>query len=247
MLMGKTPVFVSRVAALVLGLGMTLSTGGPAGWAAEEPGKADPSAKDKAAGKALFDGKTLDGWKQSSFGGNGKVHVKDGAVVIDKGNSMNGITYTRGDFPKLDYEVTLEGKKLAGEDFFCTTTFPVGSSFCSLVVGGWGGKVVGLSSINSLDASENLTSQTKEFKPNQWYLVRLRVTGERIQAWIDKEQLIDLATADKKISIRIECAPSKPFGIATWHTAGAVRNIRVRVLTEAEKKATNETKPEEKD
>jgi Domain of Unknown Function (DUF1080) len=247
MLMGKTPVFVSGVAALVLGLGMTLFTGGPAGWAAEKPGKADPPANDKSEGKALFDGKTLDGWKRSSFGGTSKVHVKEGAVVIDKGDAMNGITYTRGDFPKLDYEVTLEGKKLAGEDFFCTTTFPVGNSFCSLVVGGWGGQVVGLSSINSLDASENLTSQVKEFKSNQWYRVRLRVTGERIQAWIDKEHLIDLATADKKISIRIECAPSKPFGIATWHTAGAVRNIRVRMLSEAEKKAANETKPKEKE
>ena len=52
----------------------------------------------------------------------------------------------------MDYEVTLEGKRVAGDDFFCTTTFPVGESFCSFVVGGWHGTVVGLSSIDGMDA-----------------------------------------------------------------------------------------------
>jgi Domain of Unknown Function (DUF1080) len=197
--------------------------------------------------KSLFDGKTLEGWKQADFAGKAKVQVKDGVVVMDKGNAMSGITYSRGDFPTLDYEVSLEGKKLEGDDFFCTTTFPVGNSFCSLVVGGWGGKVVGLSSINSMDASENETSQAKEFKPNQWYRVRIRVLKDKILAWIDDDKVVDLATENKKISIRIECTACKPFGVATWNTSGAVRNIRVRALTEAEKKASRETKPGDKD
>src|SRR5437899_12217134 len=47
---------------------------------------------------------------------------------------MTGVTWGRGGLPRMDYEVTLEGKKIAGDDFFCTTTFPVGDSFCSLVV-----------------------------------------------------------------------------------------------------------------
>ena len=40
---------------------------------------------------------------------------------------------------------------------------------------------------------------------------------------------------NKKLSIRPECEPCKPFGVATWRTVGAVRDIRVRGLTEAEK------------
>jgi hypothetical protein len=188
-------------------------------------------AFEKAAGwKSLFDGKSLDGWKQADFGPDGKVSVKDGAIVMDKGKLMSGVTYRQGDFPKMDYEVSLEGKKLAGDDFFCTTTFPVGDNFCSLVVGGWGGRVVGLSSLNSQDASENETTRNKEFKHDQWYRIRIRVTRDRIQSWIDDEQLVDVDTRDKKISIRIECSACKPFGIATWNTAGAVRNIRVRAL-----------------
>jgi Domain of Unknown Function (DUF1080) len=133
-----------------------------------------------------------------------------------------------------------------GNDFFCTTTFPVGESFCSLVVGGWGGTVVGLSNINSMDASENETSNRKEFKQNQWYRVRIRVTKDKIRAWIDDEKMVEVDTEDKKISIRVECFACKPFGIATWHTAGAVRDIRVRTLTDAEKKPSK-PKPDDKD
>src|SRR5208282_6290351 len=92
----------------------------PAGKAAAAP------IKDDAGWKSLLDGKSLTGWKSVDFGDEGKVSVQDGAVVMEKGRPMTGIVYTRGDFPKIDYEVTLEARKIAGEDFFCTTTFPVG-------------------------------------------------------------------------------------------------------------------------
>src|SRR5437899_5887392 len=105
---------------------------------------------------------------------------------------MTGVTWGRGGLPRMDYEVTLEGKKLAGNDFFCTTTFPVGDSFCSLVVGGWGGRVVGISSINGADASENETHRDMEFKQGQWYRVRIRVTAKRIEAWVGAERVVDL-------------------------------------------------------
>jgi hypothetical protein len=148
---------------------------------------------------------------------------------------MTGVQYTRGDFPKMDYEFTLEGKKLAGSDFFCTPTFPVGDSHCSLVVGGWGGTTVGLSSIDERDASENDTTTVQDFKKDQWYRVRVRVTRERIEAWIDSKKVVDANTKDKKISVRAECEPCRPFGIATWATTGAVRDIRVRLLSESDK------------
>lgn len=211
--------------------------------AVQQPGGAGrtPPAKEVASRwKSLFDGKSLDGWKATNFGGEGEVHVEDGAIVLEQGNNMTGITYVRKDFPRMDYEVTLEGKKLKGNDFFCTTTFPVGDTFCSLVVGGWGGTVVGLSSVNTLDASENETSTLKEFKHNQWYKVRIRVTKDRIAAWIDDKQMVDLDTTDKKISVRIECEPCRPFGIATWNTGGAVRDLRVRLLSEAERKSAGQ-------
>lgn len=209
---------------------------------------AEPASdKEKEAWRSLFDGKSLDGWKAADFFGPGKVHVKDGAIVMEQGKPMTGIAYSKGGFPKMNYEITLEGKKIAGDDFFCTTTFPVGGSFCSLVAGGWGGKVVGLSSIDAADASTNETRKDMEFKPGQWYRIRIRVSEKRIEAWIGEEKVTDLDTTGRKISVRIECTACKPFGIATYETTGAVRNIRVRALTEAEKKAIAKTKPDKKD
>ncbi len=209
------------VVGFALGL-LVITTGFPGSTRSENPGKSEP------AWKKLFDGKSLQGWKSANFYGAAKTHVKDEMIVLEKGKIMTGVTYTQGDFPKMDYEVTLEGKKIAGDDFFCTTTFPVGDSFCSLVVGGWGGQLVGLSSINSMDASMNETRKDKEFKPNQWYRFRIRVSKNRIEAWIDRDKMVDLDATDRKISIRIECNACKPFGIATYETSGAVRDIRVR-------------------
>ena len=103
---------------------------------------------------------------------------------------MTGITYARNDFPRLDYEVRLEARKLRGDDFFATTTFPVGDDYCSLVVGGWGGGIVGLSSLNQLDASMNETTKNLEFAKERWYTIRIRVKSGRIQAWIDDEQVV---------------------------------------------------------
>jgi Domain of Unknown Function (DUF1080) len=227
----------SWIAALILALGLAPLACALVARASPESEKTPPDAdKNKAGWKDLFDGKSLAGWKPTYFSEDANVYVKDGAVVLAKGKLMTGIKYTRNDFPKTDYEVMLQGKKIDGDDFFCTTTFPVGNSFCSLVVGGWGGTVVGLSSVNLLDASENETSTHKEFKRDQWYTVRIRVTKDKIQAWIDDEKLVDLDTADRKISIRIECTGCKPFGIATYATTGAVRNIRVRALSQAQTK-----------
>jgi hypothetical protein len=191
--------------------------------------------KQKELWRVLLDGKSLTGWKATNFGGEGEVNVRDGLVVLEQGDPMTGITFAGKDFPRLNYEVTLEGKRLAGNDFFCTTTFPVGDAYCSFVVGGWGGTVIGLSSINARDASENETSKLKNFKNDQWYRIRIRVTGERIETWIDNDKVVDLATRDKKLSIRAECDLCKPFGIATWRTSAAVRDIRVRTLASSKK------------
>ena len=228
------------VARIAFVLGTLLAANGPGAHAA------DPE-KDAAGWKDLCDGKSLDGWKACDFYAPGKVHVEDGAIVLDKGKHMTGVVYTRGDFPKMDYEFTLEGKKIDGDDFFCTTTFPVGDSFCSFVVGGWSGRVVGLSSIDGEDASSNETRTNKEFKNDQWYKVRVRVGAQRIEAWIDGAKAVDLDTTDRKISIRIECNACKPFGVAAYQTTGAIRNIRVRPLTDADRKEIAETKPEKKD
>ncbi|HWV56924.1 MAG TPA: DUF1080 domain-containing protein [Longimicrobiales bacterium] len=182
--------------------------------------------------RALFDGETLAGWEVVDFLGTGTVEVRDESIVLGAGDPMTGINWL-GDFPTVDYELTLEAKKISGNDFFAAITFPVGDDPCTLVIGGWGGGVVGLSSIDGDDALRNVTTRWMRFDYDRWYSVRLRVTGEKIQAWIDDEPVVDFAYPGHELSVRVEVVPNIPFGISTWHTTGALRNIRVRELETA--------------
>jgi hypothetical protein len=178
---------------------------------------------------ALFDGKSLGGWAVTKFGGEGEVQIKEGQILLDVGDDMTGINWTR-DFPKQNYEVRLEAMRTTGHDFFCGLTFPVKESHCSLIVGGWGGTIVGLSSINGQDASENETSQMMVFQEKTWYKIRVRVTQERIQAWIDDKSVVDLELGERHFSTRSEVDWSKPLGIATWRTGAALQNLQMRRL-----------------
>jgi len=178
---------------------------------------------------SLFDGKTLEGWEITQFGGEGPVFVKDGSIILSYGEMLTGITW-KGEFPKSNYEIELEAARLQGSDFFVGLTFPVRDSFCSLILGGWGGAVVGLSSIDGMDASENETSTLRGFKRGRRYRIRLRVTDEKIEAWIDGEQIVDLETAGRKIDVRPEVRLSCPLGIASYQTRSALRLIRYRII-----------------
>jgi len=200
---------------------------------AAKPAAAPAAKEDPYAWKNLFDGKTLDNWKVPAFGGEGEVKVTDGAIVMAMGNNMTGVTYT-GTVPRIDYELTLEGKRISGNDFFATTTFPVGKDPCSFVTGGWGGTVIGLSCIDFYDASDNATTKFSDFKTGQWYRFRIRVTKAKIEVWVDGDKVVDQAVPGHKISIRDEVDLNQPLGLATYSTEGAVRNIRLRQLRPAE-------------
>jgi hypothetical protein len=90
--------------------------------------------------------------------------------------------------------------------------------------------VVGLSSINGMDASENETSQSIEFTSSRWYSIRIRVS-EKIEAWLDERQIVDVVRKGKEIDVRIEMIQSQPIGVASWRTKAALRDIRLRRLS----------------
>jgi hypothetical protein len=173
-----------------------------------------------------FDGISLTGWEVTNFGPQGPVYVSGGEIILGMGDGCTGITW-KGDFPTLNYEVSLDAKRVEGNDFFCGITFPVGKSSCTLIVGGWGGTTVGLSSIDGLDASENTTMTLMKFDKNRWYHIRLSVDSNSIKAWIDSLRVVDFPTTGRKLSIRPEVELSKPFGITSWNTTAAIRNIKV--------------------
>ena len=206
---------------------------------------ADEKAKQEKW-KPLFDGKTLAGWKTTEFGAHKEPLVENGALVLPAGDPLTGVTREKDDVPHVNYEVQLEAQRVEGHDFFLALTFPVQDSHASLILGGWSGGVCGISSIDGFDASENSTTSFRKFESGKWYKVRLRVTKERIEAWLDDEQIVDADIVDKKISVRVEVSPSKPFGIATYATKGAYRNIRVRELGADEAKRASGAKADDK-
>ncbi len=181
---------------------------------------------------SLFNGKDLTGWKiadEAEFEWHGKVYVKDGAVFLEAGNMMTGIRWM-GEFPTSNYEVSLDAMRVSGYDFFCGMTFPVAKSWCTRIVGGWGGMVVGLSNVDDFNASENNTTVGMNFDSKRWYHIRVRVTDARIQVWIDKDRVIAQDRAGHKFGVWEEQNPIRPFGAATWNTGGALRNITLRRL-----------------
>ena len=179
--------------------------------------------------QSMFDGKTLKGWKETPFTGRGKVTIEDGAILLGAGH-LTGITWT-GDFPKSNYEVRLEATRLQGFDFFAGITFPVFTSFCSWINGGWNGTIVGLSSLDNYDASENETTTTRNFEKGRWYKLRLQVTAERIAAWIDDEMVLEFEMGSRAVGLRYgEIELSKPFGIASYGTVAGLRKMEYRVL-----------------
>ena len=195
------------------------------GETSPQTGQPEPLDADETP---LFDGKTLLGWRQSRFLGSGKVQVENGKIVLGVG-FMTGITWTN-DLPRMDYEISLEAMRVEGSDFFCGLTFPVAENSCSLIVGGWGGNVVGLSSLDYADAANNETTQLIEFATGRWYKIRVRVQPGHIQAWVDEKKVADVKSAGRKVSIRSECEPSLPMGIASYSTKAALQNIRMKRL-----------------
>jgi carboxypeptidase Q len=182
--------------------------------------------------RPMFDGKTLTGWSPTPFGGAGEVEVVDGSIVLHQG-ILTGVNFTNS-VPTSDYEIELEARRTSGLDFFCGLTFPVGESFASWIVGGWGGAVVGISSLDGADASHNSTTKYHRFETGRWYRLRLTVTTNRLEAAIDGELFIQADIRGVKVGLRPgEIELSKPLGIAAWNTTSELRNIRLRTLDAA--------------
>lgn len=178
----------------------------------------------------LFDGKVFGRWQETNFSGHAHPRIENQAILLAPGAPMTGVTWT-GAFPKTNYEIRFEASRLDGNDFFASLTFPVGDSFGTWVTGGWGGDIVGLSSIDGWDASDNETRSYFDFEKARWYAFRLKVTPGRITAWIDDRQVFDVNISGRKIGLRFgEIKLSAPLGFASYGTLGGIRKVEYRVL-----------------
>ena len=195
------------------------------------------SAEDKGSAdkewKAVFDGKVLGAWEVTDYAGRGEVSFdENGSLVLGMGIELTGVHLPGGgDYPTIDYEIALQTKRAQGGDFFCGLTFPYSDSNATLILGGWGGALVGISSIDDFDASENDTGDVYVFEENRWYDVRLRVTKAKLEAWVDAKKIIDCEVDNRKISMRAgEVELAAPLGLCSYATTGVIRNMRIREL-----------------
>lgn len=177
--------------------------------------------------ETLFDGQTLDGWEVANFGGEGECYAKDSQLFVDMGYPMNGVVSIRDDLPTENYQIAVEAKRLSGVDFFCGLTFPVADSHCTLIVGGWAGAIVGLSCIDEKDASSNETKTLMKFENDRWYKIKIRVT-DKIEAWIDDQQVVNIDRQGRKFSLRAETLETRPLGLCTFDTSASYRNIKLQ-------------------
>lgn len=206
----------------------------PAKAAADEP-KAE-AAKAEGGEISLFDAKGLGKWQKTAFGGEGDVFVnEDGNLEFGFGAVITGVHWGEEPPANSNYELSLEAMKLDGNDFFVALTFPVRDSHATFVVGGWGGGVVGISCVDDLNASENETMSIEGFAKDVWHQIRVRVADDKLQAWIDDKEMVDLDLEGRKISLLPgDIELSAPLGIAAYQTRAQYRKIVWRPLAKGE-------------
>ncbi len=183
---------------------------------------------------ALFNGKDLTGWIAAPIPGCGTVNViSNGIVECGVGDPMSGIAYTNTP-PSMNYELSLEALRAEGSDFFIALTIPVEKSFCTVIIGGWGGCLCGLSSFDYSDASENQWAEGVRLDNNRWYTLRVRVSPGVLQIFLDT----DLYTARieyedaSRLSLRTgDIEKTKPLGLATYRTRALWRNFTLTTIT----------------
>ena len=180
---------------------------------------------------SLFDGRTLNGWKVVAGSKAGKVSVEGDSLALGLGSPMTAVTSTRTDLPTLDYALTFEAKRTEGNDFFAAATFPVGSSFVTLVNGGWGGSVTGLSLINGASASENETNHFVKYRNDVWYAFEVQVTARAIRCRVDSADIFVFDHEGAQLKTRIETRANEPLGFASYRSSGLIRKVQVRPLT----------------
>jgi len=176
-------------------------------------------------------------WQASGIPEQGPTEVSESVLRIGEGIPMTGIRFV-GDWgalnlPWIDYALTFEARRVEGQDFFATCTFPIGGPdrCVSLVVGGWGGGLVGISCIDQLDASENNTRGEMAFNNGTWYQFRIEVREDDLQVWINGAPMVNVSIKGRQLSLRSgEIDTCVPLGFASWRTVGEIRSIVVQRL-----------------
>lgn len=176
-------------------------------------------------------------WQQAGIPEEGQIQINsDDELVLAAGQPMTGARFmgwAAAELPQTSYVIQYEALREEGRDFFGTVTFPVGShdTHASFVLGGWGGTLTGISSIDFLDASENQTRAEMPFQANRWYRVRIEVRPEDLRVWVDGKPVVNANIKGRKVGLRPgDIEQCVPFGFATYATKAKIRNVVIEWL-----------------
>lgn len=186
--------------------------------------------EDQAGWKPLL-GKDLEGWTMTDFFRPGKVSRQGDIIIFEEGTPLTGITTERKDFPTENFEIELQARRVTGNDFLCGLTFPVGKGFCTFIAGGWGGGLIGLSSVDGSDASENQTTGFHEFENGKWYKFKVSVDDQLVRGWIDGKEIFSQEREGRDFSTRIEVFACQPLGLCAFQSKVEIKDFRWRPLS----------------
>ena len=193
----------------------------------------------------LFDGTSLDGWKHSK--GNDQFDVVDG-VILGSSSDQTRFLYTSntyGDF-ELELEIKLSDPDLnSGVQIRSSTSRQNDAGRTIDVIHGpqvdigkspgRSGYIYGQGNKGWFTPEEDLARHSL-MKDGQWNKVRVLAVGQKIQTWINDQQVSDLVVSDEiherygtgVIALQVHGVKKSPEKVR--HVS--FRSIRVREISE---------------
>jgi hypothetical protein len=192
------------------------------------------TAAEKSTGwQLLFDGKTLDGWKANE---NPETFTAaDGAVVVfgKRSHLFYAGPVAGARFKNFELELEIMTFPKANSGVYFHTEFQES---------GWPAKGYEVQVNNShtdpkrggglYAVQDNMTAPAKD---EEWYTMRIKVEGRRIQTFVNGKQLVDYTEEDKptrRPDMSGRLLSNGTFALQGHDPASKVlyRNIKVRVL-----------------
>ncbi len=168
-------------------------------------GTSAEGAKVEAGRTKLFDGKTLNGWKQRN--GTAKYSVKDGTIlgVTNEGSPNSFLCSTKdyGDF-ELVFEVKVDNRLNSGVQIRSKTkktpTGRVHGPQVEIATNGTAGFIYG-EALGTGWLSKNRKDKKKNaaFKKGKWNKYRVLAVGKSIKTWVNGIQIADLNDEKSKM------------------------------------------------